>query len=200
MRRLVPQESKRRRLDSCVCNILMYLIAVALAICSVAFCATRTHMYHMAFSKRQQQVHNDAWLLQQCRSAEFYSNMKHHSTLCDDAELAKSDAIWLHALRDVIDSTYICGGESCAVTLDRCLQWLLGRGLLTLGSVTFCLFLLLTVSLVPKKPGEEEVAQQKTQRLQHGIIGHRQDTRHSTVFYGASLADLFGEQTLRIEG
>ena len=59
MRRLVPQESKRRLMDSCVCNILMYLIAVALAIGSVAFCATRTHMYHMAFSKRQQQVHND---------------------------------------------------------------------------------------------------------------------------------------------
>lgn len=147
MRRLVPQQSKRRRLDSCVCNILMYLLAVALAIGSVAFCATRTHMYHMAFSKRQLQVHNDAWLLQQCRSAEFYSNMKHHSTLCDDAELAKSDAIWLHALRDVIDSTYICGGESCAVTLDRCLQWLLGRGLLTLGAVTFCLFVLLTLSM-----------------------------------------------------
>jgi hypothetical protein len=73
--------------------------------------------------------------------------MKHHSTLCDDAELAKSDAIWLHALRDVIDSTYICGGESCAVTLDRCLQWLLGRGLLTLGAVTFCLFVLLTLSM-----------------------------------------------------
>lgn len=49
-------------------------------------------------------------------------------------------------LRDVIDSTYICGG-SCAVTLDRCLQWLLGRGLLTLGAVTFCLFVLLTLSM-----------------------------------------------------
>ena len=33
------------------------------------------------------------------------------------------------------------------MTLDRCLQWLLGRGLLTLGAVTFCLFLLLTLSL-----------------------------------------------------
>ncbi len=62
-------------------------------------------------------------------------------------KLAKSDALWLHALRDVIDDTNLCGEVSCAARVQFALEWILGRGLLTLGGAVFGLFVLFTLAV-----------------------------------------------------
>jgi len=147
MRYVQGNEVKKRRLDGLVCNILLGFLTVALCVGVFAFLATRSHMYHVAFAKRKLELDNNTWLLQQCKSSDFYSNMKHHSTLCDDVALAESDALWLHALRDVIDETHICGEQACAVRVQLLVEWILGRGLLTLGGAMFCLFLLFTLAV-----------------------------------------------------
>ena len=146
MRPLRTHDSGIRRLDSLMCNIVFGALFIALGLGVLAFVATRTHMFHGALMRRQQQAQNNVWLLQQCQSAEFYSNMKQHSTLCDDVVLAQTDALWLHALRDVIEETYLCGEQPCVQRIEQGLQWVFGRGVLLLAALALgSLFLFLTV-------------------------------------------------------
>jgi len=136
-----------RRLDGLVCNVLLASATVLLGVGAFAFFATRSHMFHAAYMRRRQMLENNVWLLEQCKSPDFYGNMKHHSTLCDDVALAESDALWLHALRDVVDETHPCGEHSCAARVQHTLEWILGRGLLTFGGALFGLFVLFTLAV-----------------------------------------------------
>ncbi len=118
-----------------MCNVIFGTLFIALTLCAIAFVATRTHMFHGAMMRRQQSVLNNEWLLQQCRSSEFYSNMKQHSTLCDDIVLEQTDALWLHALRDVIDQTYLCCDMPCINRVEQGLVWVFGKGVLLLAAL-----------------------------------------------------------------
>jgi hypothetical protein len=90
-------------------------------------------MFHGALMRRQQNILNNQWLVQQCKSPDFYSNMKQHSTLCDDVVLEQTDAVWLHALRDVIDQTYLCGDMPCISRIEQFVVWVFARGVLLLA-------------------------------------------------------------------
>ena len=147
MRAWHKQNVRAPRLDVVVCNILLSFASIFAVFAVVGGVATRSHMFHVAYSRRRQTLENNAWLLEQCQSPDFYGNMKHHSTLCDDVKLAKSDALWLHALRDVIDETNPCGEVSCAARVQSALEWIMGRGLLTLGGAVFGLFVLFTLAV-----------------------------------------------------
>lgn len=130
-----------------VSSILFTAVSLIVAFSTLAFLTTRSHMFHVAYSKRKQHVHNSEWLLQQCQTADFYSNMKHHSTLCDDIALAQADALWLHALRDVIDQTHVCGQLSCVENVQAFVSWILGRGLISITVVGLCLLLVFILAL-----------------------------------------------------
>ena len=132
MRTTVTSEAQKRRLDGVVSSILFMTACLILASGGLAFIATRSHMFHVAYSKRRQHVENSEWLLQQCQTDAFYSNMKHHSTLCDDIALARADALWLHALSDVIEQTHICGEMACVLYVQEVVLWILGRGLISI--------------------------------------------------------------------
>jgi hypothetical protein len=142
MRSLRTGEARSRRLDSSVCNIFFGALLLLFCILTLSFLATRTHMFHVALMRRQQQTLNNRWLLEQCKAPEFYSNMKHHSSLCDDLVLEQADALWLHALRDVIDDTHPCGELPCALRIERFLEWVLSRGVFLLCAMAASVFVL----------------------------------------------------------
>ena len=82
------------------------------------FSITRLHMLHSTITRLQAERKNEAWLLQQCKEDAFYHNLKQHSTLCDDVNARAEDALLLHAVREVIENTYICNFDTCVVMLD----------------------------------------------------------------------------------
>jgi len=61
--------------------------------------------------------------------------MKQHSTLCDDVVLEQTDSLWLHAFRDVIDQTYLCGDVPCINVIEQCIVWVFGKGVLLLAAL-----------------------------------------------------------------
>ena len=135
MRALHGPKARGRRLDGLVCHVVLGCACAAACVGALAFAATRSHAFHVALSRRRQEQANNGWLLEQCQSPQFYSSLRHHSTLCDDVALAQADALWLHALRDVIDETRVCGeGEAatCGARVQQALEWIVGRGLWTL--------------------------------------------------------------------
>ena len=64
MRPLRTNETRAKRLDTLLCNIIFCGIFFTLALGVVAFVATRTHMFHGALMRRQQSMLNNQWLVQ----------------------------------------------------------------------------------------------------------------------------------------
>ena len=104
------------------------------------FAVSRIHMLHTSYSDLRNERENDVWLSEQCKQDEFYHKMKHHSTLCDSVHKKQSEILLLMAVNHVIDSTYMCGYESCGTLMIKVGDYLLGRGIVITGSF-FVLFL-----------------------------------------------------------
>jgi len=121
-------EQRARRLDTTLGHILyLGLVLVALG-GGAGLAVTHVHRFHLALAARRLAAKNNAWLAEQCRTPEFYANMREHSALCDEVALAEADALWLHALRDVFDGSRPCGEAGCAEALAAGLGWVFGRG------------------------------------------------------------------------
>ena len=103
---------------------------------------TNIHKFHMALTVRRKAMEDNKWLLTQCKSAEFYSNMRQHSSLCDEVELEEADTLWLHAMRDVFDSVHLCGSVSCELRITNALAWVFERGVFVLCVVALAFFII----------------------------------------------------------
>jgi hypothetical protein len=87
------------------------------------FLITRLHMLHSAVMRMQAERENEAWLFEQCKRDDFYHNLKQHSSLCDDVNARAQDAVLLHAVREVIENTYMFQFEFCTKLLDNVLNF-----------------------------------------------------------------------------
>jgi hypothetical protein len=145
---MMRSEHRTRRLDSTLCHIFYLAITLVLVgVCAGLF-VTNLHRFHVALTSRHQAEQDNNWLAQQCKSPEFYSNMRQHSNLCDEVALAQADALWLHALRDVFDSNRPCGSISCEHRITEGLAWIFDRVVFLLAALGFAAFVAST-SILP---------------------------------------------------
>lgn len=131
---MMRSEKRARRLDSTVFHILYLGLVVVVFVVVAGLAVSHAHRFHIALAARQLAAKNNAWLIEQCKSPEFYSNMREHSKLCDEVALAQADALWLHALRDVFDASQPCGEAGCAALVAEGLAWVFGRGIWVLSA------------------------------------------------------------------
>jgi hypothetical protein len=139
MLRRAPSSQK---LYSVVYHIIYLAIALACFAIAVSLVVTNIHKFHTALAVRRKAVLDNRWLLEQCRSAEFYSNMRQHSALCDEVALEEADTLWLHALRDVFDTSNPCGSTSCEQRIVNGLAWVFERGVFVLCAMALSVFIL----------------------------------------------------------
>lgn len=125
---MMRSEQRARRLDATLCHILYLGLVLVVLVVGAGLAVTNAHRFHVALAARRQAEKNNAWLVEQCKSADFYANMREHSKLCDEVALAQADALWLHALRDVLDAARPCGEAACARVLGDGLAWLFQKG------------------------------------------------------------------------
>lgn len=141
-------ESNGRRLNSLVGSIITIAILLMCLLAGLSFLVTQTHKFHTAYSMRMREYTNNEWLVNQCKSPEFYSNMKQHSSLCEDVQKNQSDALWLHALRDVLEQCSLCGTHTCEVLLQSVFGWVAAHSFHMAVSCCICVFLVAYV-LIP---------------------------------------------------
>jgi hypothetical protein len=106
------------------------IISCVLVLWCLAFIMTRLHMFQHQYAVKWQEYSNDNWLRQQCEESEFYHNMKHHSTICEDVSAKTHESIWLSAADHVARNSFLCGYSSCATLLEELVTWILGRGII----------------------------------------------------------------------
>lgn len=137
-----------RRDARLVSNCFLYVPLLALGLWVAGFLLTRVQLYYEALVVEQQRRKHEEWLMQQCKSPEFYANMKHHSALCDQVEAHARGSVHLVAAMQLIQNTYLCGYAPCGTVIDHALLWVTGHGLLFSGLI-LALVLLTPTLLVP---------------------------------------------------
>ena len=131
-----------------ISNCFFYTSCVAIFLWCAGFVLTRVQLFFEALVLEQQRRKHEEWLMEQCKSAEFYANMKHHSALCDQVEAHARGSVHLAAAIQLIQNTYLCGYAPCGTVVDHALLWITGHGLL-FTSVFAALLLVTPTLLVP---------------------------------------------------
>ena len=120
-----PDTNKITTSSTYICHLFQVICILLFLFWGVSILIVKSHLLHVSFTARQQQIMNNKWLIEQCKESEFYHNMKHHATLCDDIELQNRDSIWLHALRDVLDNSSVCGPVHCDALFAASLSYMI---------------------------------------------------------------------------
>lgn len=119
------------------------LVVGMIFIYALLFLASRIHILHESYAHISQLRSDEEWLATSCKNPEFYSNLKSHSSLCDEVAEKHRSVIFLTALETVIEKTHLCGYTACSTLLLNLADWMLGRG------AVLCTFLLVLVALLP---------------------------------------------------
>jgi len=104
------------------------------------FLVSRVHMLHIQYHVITLQQAKEEWLLEKCTQVEFYDNMKHHSSVCDNVSVNTHKIPFLAALEHMVENTYLCGYSPCFDILDMVTGWMMGRGLLF--TIALCLIII----------------------------------------------------------
>ena len=137
-----------RRDARLISNTCFYMPVLALVLWVCGFAITRVQLYAEALVVEQQRRKHEEWLMEQCKSPDFYANMKHHSALCDQVEAHARGSVHLVAAIQLIQNTYLCGYAPCGAVIDDALLWITGHGVL-FGGLLVALLLLTPTLLVP---------------------------------------------------
>jgi hypothetical protein len=161
------------------------MLRMLLVVWSVFFMLTRVHMLHSAISRLSTERNNERWLLHQCQHDEFYHNMKHHSALCDEVSTKADDVLLLHAIREVVENSYVCGFYSCVDIVDVAIASTAKQSMYVLTSAV-CVLILAPSLLFPlwrrslggvmSTIAERRISQQRPALRYHACDGYHNDT------------------------
>jgi len=157
---------------SCV-GVIGYMALAAVLAWTLMFVVTRTHMLQLEHGRLLKQRRDEQWLLARCQDDEFYHNMRQHSKLCDTVTDNQHDSVFLHALRRVIEQSYLCGYEPCLSLLEGAVRAVLRQGAPALAVGAVVLLLLPTVCLPLWRRQMNVLADKRYQALYHQPYGEQ---------------------------
>ena len=100
-------------------SVVANFATIAASVLLASFAVQKLCVLHSAYLLQQERIEKEAWLRTQCAQPQFYTNMRHHSTLCEEVEAtARIGALW-HALQEVAGSV----PPADAVALVQRLSW-----------------------------------------------------------------------------
>jgi hypothetical protein len=101
-----------------VLSSLMKLMVISVGVFwVVSFCVSRFFVFYESYIEFQNVLKDEAWLLAQCTSPEFYSNLRQHTELCDNVRRNAERSPVLIALNSVAETAHLCGRYSCTEAL-----------------------------------------------------------------------------------
>jgi hypothetical protein len=100
-------------------SVVSNFATIAASVLLAAFAVQKLCVLHSAYQLQQERIEKEAWLRAQCAQPHFYTNMRHHSNLCEEVEAtARIGALW-HAVQEVAGSV----PPADAVALVQRLSW-----------------------------------------------------------------------------
>jgi hypothetical protein len=99
----------------------------------------RIYAFHEAYVTIQQQVADDAKLLELCSSPDFVKIMKQHNDICSRVKVDAGVSVLLKALNQGLAAPTLCGRDACVNLLLRLSIWSGWTGIFSALAVALCL-------------------------------------------------------------
>ncbi len=97
-----------------VFSSVLKLMVISLGVFwSVSFGVSRLFIFYEAYTDYVRTLSDEQWLLVQCASPEFYTNMRQHTDLCNSVRRNAERSPFLIALNAVAQTAHLCGRYSC---------------------------------------------------------------------------------------
>jgi len=101
-----------------VFSSVLKLMVVSLGVFwSVSFLVSRLFIFYEAYTDHVRTLKDEQWLLLQCASPEFYTNIRTHTDLCSSVRRNAERNPILIALNAVAQTAHLCGRYSCMDSL-----------------------------------------------------------------------------------
>jgi hypothetical protein len=85
-------------------TVLSSLSTVACGLVLAFFATDKVCLLHQSYQLQSAKIEKESWLREQCAKPDFYSNMRYHTSLCEEVEsTARIGAVW-HAVNEVAES------------------------------------------------------------------------------------------------
>jgi hypothetical protein len=79
---------------------------------------SRIFIFHEAYTTHTAKVVDEQWLAEQCKTPEFYSNIRQHTDLCEAVYANYRASPFLVGLNAMAVNTYACGSRPCTEVLQ----------------------------------------------------------------------------------
>ena len=83
----------------------------------VSFVVSRLFIFYESYTLFLATLRDERWLLEQCESPEFYTNLRIHTDLCNEVRRNAERSPVLIALNAVAQTSHLCGRHSCTEAL-----------------------------------------------------------------------------------
>jgi hypothetical protein len=85
-------------------TLLSSAATVACALVLAFFATDKLCLLHHSYQLQAAKIEKESWLRKQCSMPDFYSNMRYHTSICEEVEsTARIGAMW-HAVNEVAGS------------------------------------------------------------------------------------------------
>lgn len=169
--------------DDLLLNLASFALLLMLIIGPLLFLFSRVYLFQATYAELVQERDNNEWLVGQCQRDDFYHNMKHHSTLCDEVEQQQRQSVLMKAMSRVVEKTYLCGYQSCSVTIESFLLWASKDGFWIIVVFVIGFVVLPAYALPMVRRRFNKIADDRLFALHHAPYGHNHYVTNTPLPY-----------------
>ena len=158
--------------DDLLLNIASFALLLMLIIGPLLFLFSRIYLFQVTYAQLVQERDNNEWLLGQCQRDDFYHNMKHHSSLCDEVEQQQRQSVLMKAMSRVVEKTYLCGYQSCSTTVESFVNWASKEGFYIILILVIAFVVMPAYALPLLRRRFNKIADDRLFALHHAPYGH----------------------------
>lgn len=103
-----------------VVRFVSYCTSLGSVLWLVALVCDRLYVLHLTYSQQCAQFRKDQWVVAQCQKPEFFEALPGS---CREAEQSVMRNLVLYSLKHVLETTYVCGKQSCSEMTAEAVAW-----------------------------------------------------------------------------
>lgn len=124
-----------------VMQFTSYLISLGTVLWLLTLACDRVYSLLTIYRNEVSRLADEAWLRNNCQDPVFYTNLRGHTDICTHVEQNARRNLALFALKEVMQSTFLCGTVSCSEQMAATVTWFMTLSMPLMVLITGMAFL-----------------------------------------------------------
>ena len=104
-------------------RLLSYGASLGAVLYLVWLASDRAYVLHLTYAAESERLRKDRWIVENCRRPEFFEAL---AASCGEAQQGVMRNLVLYSVRHVLETTHLCGAQSCAALAASGAAWFVG--------------------------------------------------------------------------